>query len=161
MIFGINITRDISKLSQNYVLQFWNITRGIYAKYLYKTVYYLYKSLSFTSPQTHHDSFFRNETFHFRNHLPAVCISCVAFSQQLVELMGQLLHWVVDLLKLHFLFQTKNKKGDKLHFQTSPARVKYKSQMNGITRDFNSQRWKLKDPITMQSKYMPKKEKRS
>ena len=52
MIFGINTTRDISKLPQislaynglwNYVKQFWNITRGIYAKYHYKSCYYLYK----------------------------------------------------------------------------------------------------------------------
>ena len=38
MIFGINTTHDISKLSQ-----FRNITRGIYAKYLYKSCYYLDK----------------------------------------------------------------------------------------------------------------------
>ena len=30
--------------SWNYVEQFWNITRGIYAKYHYKSCYYLYKS---------------------------------------------------------------------------------------------------------------------
>ena len=29
--------------SWNYVKQFWNITRGIYAKYHYKSCYYLYK----------------------------------------------------------------------------------------------------------------------
>ena len=37
MIFGINTTSDISKLSNN-------ITRGIYAKYHSKSCYYLYKS---------------------------------------------------------------------------------------------------------------------
>ena len=31
--------------SWNYVEQFWNITRGIYAKYHYKSCYYLYKLL--------------------------------------------------------------------------------------------------------------------
>ena len=40
VIFGINTTRDISKLSRN-------ITRGIYAKYHYKSCYYLYKSHNF------------------------------------------------------------------------------------------------------------------
>jgi len=31
------------KIAQNYVKQFLNITRGIYAKYHYKICYYLYK----------------------------------------------------------------------------------------------------------------------
>ena len=44
MIFGINTARDISKLSQIYVQQFGNITNDIYAKYHYKSCYYLYKS---------------------------------------------------------------------------------------------------------------------
>ena len=44
MIFCINTTRDISKLSQiTYVIQFRNITRGIYAKYQYKLCYCLNK----------------------------------------------------------------------------------------------------------------------
>ena len=30
------------KIAPNYVKQFWNITRGIYAKYHYKSSYYLY-----------------------------------------------------------------------------------------------------------------------
>ena len=44
MIFGINTARGISKLSQIYVQQFENITSDIYAKYHYKSCYYLYKS---------------------------------------------------------------------------------------------------------------------
>ena len=56
MIFGINTTRDISKLSHlllasvgswNYVWQFRNITRGTYAKYDYKSWYYLHKQFAF------------------------------------------------------------------------------------------------------------------
>ena len=39
MIFCINTTRDVSRLSQ----QFRNISRGIYAKYQYKSCYNLYK----------------------------------------------------------------------------------------------------------------------
>ena len=39
MIFCINTTRDVSRLSQ----RFRNITRGIYAKYQYKSCYNLYK----------------------------------------------------------------------------------------------------------------------
>ena len=53
MIFGINTTRDISKLSQislahrlvKLLITILKITRGIYAKYHYKneSCYYLYK----------------------------------------------------------------------------------------------------------------------
>ena len=50
MIFGINTTSDISKLTQISLAyntfneqQFRNITLGIYAKYHYKSCYYLYK----------------------------------------------------------------------------------------------------------------------
>ena len=45
MIFGINTARDNLKLSQIYEQQFGNyITSNIYAKYHYKSCYYLYKS---------------------------------------------------------------------------------------------------------------------
>ena len=48
MIFGINTCENCPKFhspngSWNYVKQFWNITRGIYVKYHFKSCYYLYK----------------------------------------------------------------------------------------------------------------------
>ena len=44
VVFGINTAHDISKLSQISKLheQYQNITHGIYAKYQYKSCYYLY-----------------------------------------------------------------------------------------------------------------------
>ena len=51
MIVGINTTRDISKLSQIsnvYVQQFRNITRGIYSKYDYKSCYTTNHAITYT-----------------------------------------------------------------------------------------------------------------